>query len=465
MATINFARREIEIKVVYCGPAMSGKTTNVRMLHAMVPDLHRGDLHTLATEGERTLFFDYVPLELGQIAGFAARFKLFTVPGQAFYRETRRVVLQGADAVVFVADSARERSQANIDALVDLEEHLSAQGLMLTAIPLVLQFNKRDVEGAVPVAELNTELNPFGVPVVEVVARTGQGVVDTLLKVTEIAVQRIRDSLAGRDSSIRLQALDTPEGRSADEVVRELYAAVQAVRPIEESRAARMRKAASMRPDDVGMLLEADAPEEVSEPAGALPVVAASSLGAETPAEHDSLSDLPADEIPPLPPALPPIPVLPPAPPSVPMGGNEVTPARLEQEAVAAPADEATPWQRPVPPPPPPIPDRPFKPQDPGALDEHTPPSGFHARPDEPEPAPPEDWTAPGDFRAEPPSRPATAPRPALRPAAEPLPPEPEPAPPPAPWWASTVVVGLAMFALGVLLALAAAWYVFARPV
>jgi signal recognition particle receptor subunit beta len=479
MATINFARREIEIKVVYCGPAMSGKTTNVRMLHTMVPDQHRGDLHTLATEGERTLFFDYVPLELGQIAGFAAKFKLFTVPGQAFYRETRRIVLQGADAVVFVADSTRERAQANIDALVDLEEHLSSQGLMLTAIPLVLQFNKRDVDGAMTTMEMNTELNPFGVPMVEVVARTGQGVVDTLLRVTEIAVQRVRDNLAGRGDGVRLVAMDSPEGKDADEVVRELFEQVQAIRPVEEARAARMRQAARLRPDDVGDLLDEDAPEgDVSEPAAPLPVIAAGSLGpapvVSTTGEVSGgvAGELPADEIPAIGAGRPPLPVaLEPAPPSEPLGGNEVTPARLVQEqptddgAGVEPAPEpgdgagAASWQRPVPPPPPPIPDRPFRPVDPAAVDEGTNPSGIMARP-EPEPAPPEDWTAPGDARArsQPQSRPRVPPPPP-RPAIEGPPPVEAVAP--LPGWASPLVVGLLMFTVGALLALGVAWFAF----
>ncbi len=153
MATINFARREIEAKIVYCGPALSGKTTNLRVLHGLIPPVQRGELHSLATDQERTLFFDYMPIELGQISGFTARFKLFTVPGQAFYRETRRVVLEGADAVVFVADSAPERAQHNVDALVDLEEHLSAHGLSIAGLPLVIQLNKRDATGAMSVVQ------------------------------------------------------------------------------------------------------------------------------------------------------------------------------------------------------------------------------------------------------------------------------------------------------------------------
>ena len=120
MAVINFARKEIEAKVVYYGPAFSGKTTNVKVLHEKMPGPQRGELHALSTEADRTLFFDYVPIQIGQIGGFSTRFKLFTVPGQVVYQQTRRVVLQGADAVVFVADSSPDRADANLDSLVEI---------------------------------------------------------------------------------------------------------------------------------------------------------------------------------------------------------------------------------------------------------------------------------------------------------------------------------------------------------
>jgi signal recognition particle receptor subunit beta len=245
MALINFARREIEVKIVFYGPALSGKTTNVEVLHRMMPPAQRGELHSLRTEQDRTLFFDYVPLRLGEIAGFAARFKLFTVPGQSFYKETRRVVLEGADAVVFVADSTPERAAANLDALVDLEANLRSQGLDLSSIPLVIQLNKRDAPGAASVEEMSAELNPFGVPVIEAVAAEGRGVLDTLRRVTDITAQRIRENLSGERNAVALTAVERAAPEDEREVVRAQMDAIRAVRPAEDA-AVRLLQASGM---------------------------------------------------------------------------------------------------------------------------------------------------------------------------------------------------------------------------
>lgn len=255
MAVINFARREIEAKVVYYGPAFSGKTTNVQVLHGQVPAAQRGDLHTMATAEERTLFFDYVPVQLGQIAGFSAKFKLFTVPGQVFYKETRKVVLQGADAVVFVADSGEDRADSNIDALIDLEENLRAHGLDLASIPLVIQLNKRDLPNARPVADLAADLNPFGVPMVEAVAFEGRGVMETLKAVTDLAAQRIRDNLAGRQTAVSLTAVDRAEAESDQKVIREHLEKIKRVRPYEEQRGEKLKTAGHVKATDVDAFL------------------------------------------------------------------------------------------------------------------------------------------------------------------------------------------------------------------
>ena len=162
MAVINFARREIEAKIVYYGPALSGKTTNVKATHGQLNRADIGKLHILSTEDDRTLFFDYTPITHGEIAGFTAKFKLFSVPGQAFYRETRQVVLGGADAVVFVADSHPERAKANIEALADLAENLKHHGFDITDFPVVLQINKRDLSNARPVEDILADLNTHG---------------------------------------------------------------------------------------------------------------------------------------------------------------------------------------------------------------------------------------------------------------------------------------------------------------
>ena len=255
MATINFARREIEAKIVYVGPALSGKTTNVQILHRLVPKGQRGELHQLSTDTDRTLFFDFIPVELGQIAGFTAHFKLFTVPGQVYYQQTRRAVLQGADGVVFVADSSAGRAQANLDAMIDLEQNLRAHGLDLASIPLVVQLNKRDVEDALPVKSLAAELNPFDVPVVESIAASGYGVLDTLYKITEIATRRIRENLSGQKNAVRLQAVQRDERESEQQVVDDYLSRIHKFRHEEEASAERMKSAGRMRPDDVDSFL------------------------------------------------------------------------------------------------------------------------------------------------------------------------------------------------------------------
>ncbi|MSQ01366.1 MAG: hypothetical protein EXR71_05660 [Myxococcales bacterium] len=258
MAVINFARREIEAKVVYYGPAFSGKTTNVQVLHQQVPAAQRGDLHTMATAEERTLFFDFVPVQLGQIAGFNAKFKLFTVPGQLFYKETRKVLLQGADAVVFVADSADDRGDANVDALIDLEENLRSHGLDLASIPLVIQLNKRDLPNARAVQDIAADLNPFGVPMIEATAFEGKGVMETLRAVTDLAAQRIRDNLAGRETAVALTAVDNAHAESDQKVIRDHLEKIKRVRPFEEQRGQKLKSAGHVKSAEVDAFLLAN---------------------------------------------------------------------------------------------------------------------------------------------------------------------------------------------------------------
>ncbi len=258
MAVINFARREIEVKVVYYGPALSGKTTNVQVLHGLFPADQRGELHSIATAEERTLFFDYVPVYLGQIAGFTAKFKLFTVPGQVVYKETRKVVLQGADAVVFVADSAYGRANANIDSLIDLEENLKSQGRDLASIPLVFQINKRDLADARSTSDLAADLNPFGVPMFEAVAFEGKGVLEAMRAVTDLAAQRLRDNLAGRETGVTLTAVDRALPESDQQVVQEHLEKIKRVRPLEDRRAQSLRSAGGVNAADVDAFLHSN---------------------------------------------------------------------------------------------------------------------------------------------------------------------------------------------------------------
>jgi len=180
MVQINFAQKEIQCKIVYYGPGMSGKTTNLELVHGKVPSESRGELTSIATTGERTLYFDYMPLDLGQIAGIRTKFQLYTVPGQIYYKSTRRLVLQGVDGIVFVADSSAAKLRENKESLADLEENLREMGKTLKDVPIVIQYNKRDLPDAMTVEQLEREINPHGFPHFEAVAPRGEGVFPTL---------------------------------------------------------------------------------------------------------------------------------------------------------------------------------------------------------------------------------------------------------------------------------------------
>jgi signal recognition particle receptor subunit beta len=180
MTFINYAAREINCKIVYYGPGLGGKTTNIQYIFDKMNQGQRGKLISLATETDRTLFFDFLPIELGTIRGFKTRFHLYTVPGQVFYDASRKLILKGVDGVVFVADSQEARMDANIDAIDNLKSNLRDHGFDLLTIPYVLQLNKRDLPTALPVDELTNALRVDGEPVFEAVAPQGQGVFDTL---------------------------------------------------------------------------------------------------------------------------------------------------------------------------------------------------------------------------------------------------------------------------------------------
>lgn len=255
MAMVNFGLREIEAKIVYYGPALSGKTTNVKLVHAALPDSQRGELSTLSTEDERTLYFDYAPITLGKIAGFNAHFKLFSVPGQAFYSQTRRAVLQGADGVVFVADSAPDRMEANLASLQDLEDNLKALNMDLDTLPFVIQLNKRDVPGALSEAELAERLNRWGAPLVPAVALTGEGVERTLKAVTDLTADRIRDHLVGQVTGGTLTAVDRAEREDDASVILRQLQAIQAVRPAEVQKAREHLERGEVGTDDVDAFL------------------------------------------------------------------------------------------------------------------------------------------------------------------------------------------------------------------
>ena len=191
MAIINVGVREIHCKIVYYGPGMCGKTSNLQYIHRQVPREAKGDLLSIATETERTLFFDFLPLDLGKVRGFSTRFHLYTVPGQVLYERTRVAVLNGADGVVFVADSQRDKLQEDIKSLQELARNITRQNKKFSEFPIVLQYNKRDMPGALPVPIMDKYLNPLNWQRYEAVATTGVGVFDTLKSISKLVISKL----------------------------------------------------------------------------------------------------------------------------------------------------------------------------------------------------------------------------------------------------------------------------------
>jgi hypothetical protein len=193
MAFINYSAREINCKLVYYGPGLCGKTTNLKHIYERTAEEAKGKMISLATETERTLFFDFLPLSLGEIRGFRTRFHLYTVPGQVFYDASRKLILKGVDGVVFVADSQEERFEANVESLENLRQNLREQGFEPAKVPMVIQYNKRDLPNAVPLAELREALNPDGkIQDFEAAAASGQGVFETLKALARLVLQELK---------------------------------------------------------------------------------------------------------------------------------------------------------------------------------------------------------------------------------------------------------------------------------
>ena len=197
MSFINYSSREINCKLVYYGPGLGGKTTNLQFIYAKTSPEAKGKMISLATETERTLFFDFLPLSLGEIRGFKTRFHLYTVPGQVFYDASRKLILKGVDGVIFVADSQIERMEANIESMDNLRQNLIEQGYNLDKLPFIIQYNKRDLPNAASVAELRAELNPTHVPEFEARATTGVGVFETLKAIAKAVLTELRRGSGG----------------------------------------------------------------------------------------------------------------------------------------------------------------------------------------------------------------------------------------------------------------------------
>jgi signal recognition particle receptor subunit beta len=189
MALVNHTTREINAKIVYYGPGLSGKTTNIHFIYHRISPNQRGKLISLATETDRTLFFDFLPVELGTVKNYKVRFHLYTVPGQVFYNATRKLVLKGADGVIFVADSQRTMVDANLESLSNLHDNFTEMGIDLTDFPVVLQYNKRDLHDVMTLDEMNTRLNPRTVPFYEAVAPKGDGVLKTFAAISKLVLQ------------------------------------------------------------------------------------------------------------------------------------------------------------------------------------------------------------------------------------------------------------------------------------
>jgi signal recognition particle receptor subunit beta len=192
MSFINYSSREINCKIVYYGPGLCGKTTNLQHIYAKTNPEVKGKMISLATETERTLFFDFLPLALGEIRGFKTRFHLYTVPGQVFYDASRKLILKGVDGVVFVADSQVERMEANLESMDNLKVNLQEQGYDLGTLPYVVQYNKRDLPNAAPLGDMQTLLNRTKIPEFEACATTGEGVFETLKAVAKVVLSDMK---------------------------------------------------------------------------------------------------------------------------------------------------------------------------------------------------------------------------------------------------------------------------------
>src|SRR5262249_54188028 len=194
MVLFNYSTKELTAKIVYYGPGLCGKTTNLQYIFENLPSsIHKGKMLSLATKTDRTLFFDFLPIDLGTIRGMRTRLQLYTVPGQVFYNTTRKLVLKGADGVVFVADSQKKMIDANIESFGNLQENLAEHGLKLAEMPHVTQYNKRDLPGGGTPDELNAAINKYNAPIYEAVATTGIGIHDTLKAVTRLVLNTLKE--------------------------------------------------------------------------------------------------------------------------------------------------------------------------------------------------------------------------------------------------------------------------------
>ncbi|KAA3630777.1 MAG: GTPase [Calditrichaeota bacterium] len=211
MVSINYSSREVCCKIVYYGPGLSGKTTNLLYVHSKVPSDTRGKMISLATEADRTLYFDFLPINIGTINGLAAKFQLYTVPGQVYYNATRKLVLRGVDGVVFVADSQPDKMDENIESLSNLEENLEEYGYDLNELPFVIQYNKCDLPGVLSPEEMNPRLNPSNRPSYVASATVGNGVFDTLKGIIKLVLDKAKNTAASPQRQTTVVTEQPPE--------------------------------------------------------------------------------------------------------------------------------------------------------------------------------------------------------------------------------------------------------------
>ena len=202
MSFVNYLSKEINCKIVYYGPGLGGKTTNIQYIYQKTNPDNKGKIITLNTENDRTLFFDFLPLELGEIRGYKTRFHLYTVPGQNFYEASRKLILRGVDGIVFVADSQLEKMDANVDSFKSLEKNLTEHGYDIAQIPLVMKWNKRDLPNIIPAHELERQLNKLEVPSYEAIAPRGDGVFDTLKMISKMILLNLRAGMNSPEASL-----------------------------------------------------------------------------------------------------------------------------------------------------------------------------------------------------------------------------------------------------------------------
>ncbi|NOY89262.1 MAG: GTPase [FCB group bacterium] len=218
MVSINYSSREVCCKIVYYGPGLSGKTTNLLYVHSKVPSNTRGKMISLATEADRTLYFDFLPINIGTINGFAAKFQLYTVPGQVYYNATRKLVLRGVDGVVFVADSQPDKMDENIESLLNLEENLQEYGYNLEELPMVIQYNKRDLPGVLSLEQLNAKLNVKGRPFYEASATLGNGVFDTLKMIIKMVLEKAKSNSRSKPKPVTATPVAPPTSFTSEAI-------------------------------------------------------------------------------------------------------------------------------------------------------------------------------------------------------------------------------------------------------